>query len=227
MERESFVFYNTWKEIYFSLSKKLRPIFIEYILKYELEGVPIPVQNRHLNCIIMGIKPAIEIALKKANAGAKGGSVTGSSKARNGNENASKTQTERNLYKEEIYNNKGLLYKDEKEVEVEKGNQPSPPPTLPSQDIAKSHELVDVDSAIAVLQNSEIFLENTAIQFSIEKEFIRQKLIEFAIYCKAIGKDVRSVSEIRKHFNNWLRKKIEKENEVKGDKFNIINELMS
>ena len=226
--------------MYNSLPRKYRPIFIEWIMQYELDGEPPQLPDgisSECQQILVGylssIQPIIDKALKKSKNGLSGG-VSVDNKARYGNKNASKTQAKRKVDIDiDIDIDKGLLLKEEKEEKTEVGNEnENELPVLQGERRAAeqqntSAEILYIDDAVSVLAKQQIFIENCALMCKITPELLRQKLCVFAVNCKATGLLARSLSETQKHFVNWLRKESQNKPSVDKDDYRMFNDLIS
>lgn len=240
MARDSFTFYANWRDMYNSLPRKYRPIFIEWIMRYELDGEPpqLPdgISSEYQQVLVgylSSIQPIIDKALKKSMNGLSGG-VSIDNKARYGNKNASKTQAKRKVDIDidiDIDKDKGLLLKEEKEEKTEVENETELPVLQGEQRAAEqqntSAEMMYIDDAVSVLAKQQIFIENCALMCKITPVLLCQKLCVFAVNCKAKGLLTRSLSETQKHFVNWLRKESQNQPLVDKGDYRMFNDLIS
>ena len=73
-KRGQFTFYRSFYESAKHLPAKQRLIFLEMIIRYALDGEEAPELKTPLDALFLMVKPVLDTARKKAEAGALGGS---------------------------------------------------------------------------------------------------------------------------------------------------------
>lgn len=70
---------------------------------------------------------------------------------------------------------------------------------------------------IAELKSSQIWLEQMAMKFQLPADELRRRLDDFALDCECRGVAHKDENDARRHYNDWLRIKIDAEKRKKHD----------